>query len=67
MKSAHDPAKHACRRQDPMIRPLPEPHPQDFFAEMDVDSSKSPLNRLNSFHASFPECMDCIDRHVLFS
>lgn len=63
MKSAHEPAKLECRRQNPMIRPLPEPHPRGFFAEMDVDSSKSPLDPLNSFHASFPERMD---RYALF-
>jgi hypothetical protein len=67
MKIAHDPAKHACRRQNPMICPLPESHPRGFFAEMDVDPSKSPLDPLNSFHVSFPEGMDCIDRQVLFS
>jgi hypothetical protein len=41
-----------------MIRLPFELHPRGFFAEMDVDSSKSPLDPLNSFHASFPEWMD---------
>jgi len=58
MNIAHEPAKPACRRQNPMIRLPLELHPRGFFAEMDVDSSKSPLDSLNSFHASFPEWMD---------
>jgi hypothetical protein len=46
-----------------MIRLPPELPPRGFFAEMDVDSSKSPLDPLNSFYSSFPEWMD---RYALF-